>query len=277
MNDRDQGTGIRDQGSEGVKTDSCSPAPDREEKMRVILKARGLCKSHLNGSRELTVLKGLDLTVRKGEMVFVVGHSGVGKSTLLHLLGALDRPTAGEVRLDGMDIYRLKDKERARLRNEKIGFVFQFYHLLPGFSAWENVMMPMLIAVKSLPGRANRTQTGPSPGRRKSAVLKERAVNMLKEVGLGERLNHRPGQLSGGEGQRVAIARALINDPDIVLADEPTGNLDEANSRSIMQLIRRLNRRREQTVVIATHQEALAEKGDRLIRIINGKAVEEGR
>jgi len=243
--------------------------------MGVILKAEGLCKSHLNGSRELPVLQGLDLTVKKGEMVFVVGHSGVGKSTLLHLLGALDRPTAGTVHLDGMDVYRLKDKERAKLRNEKIGFVFQFYHLLPEFSAWENVMMPMLIAVNGLPGRANRTQTDPSQGRRKRVILKEKAVNMLKEVGLGERLGHRPGQLSGGEGQRVAIARALINDPDIVLADEPTGNLDAENSRSIMKLIRSLNEKRKQTVIIATHQEALAEKGDRLIRIVDGKAMEE--
>ena len=235
-------------------------------RVRTILEAKGLSKSYRNGTRELPVLEGLDLTVGKGEMVFVVGYSGVGKSTLLHLLGALDKPTAGEVRLDGVDIYRLKDNERAKLRNEKVGFVFQFYHLLPGFSAWENVMMPMLIAVDN-----------PSRVGRKTVALKKKAVRMLEEVGLGSRVNHRPNQLSGGEGQRVAVARALINDPDIVFADEPTGNLDVENSRSVMQLIRGLNEKRKQTFVIATHREELAGKGERLVRIVNGKALEEGR
>lgn len=232
--------------------------------MGEILKAKDLCKSYLEGGRELAVLKSINLEVNKGEIVFIVGHSGVGKSTLLHLLGALDKPTAGESYLNGVNLYRLKDRERAKLRNEKIGFVFQFYHLLPEFSTWENVMLPALIAINSL------SQAG-----RKIAVIKEKAVGMLKEVGLGERVNHRPGQLSGGEEQRVAIARALINEPEIVFADEPTGNLDAENSRLIMQLIRKLNERREQTFVIATHQEGLAEKGDRLIRIMEGKAIED--
>lgn len=231
--------------------------------MNEVLLVKGLYKSYLNGSRELPVLKGLDLTVRKGEIVFVIGHSGVGKSTLLHLLGALDKPTAGEVHLSGENLYQLKEQERAKLRNERIGFVFQFYHLLPEFFAWENVMMPALIAVK-----------GPSQASQRIGIIKEKAVRMLKEVGLGERVNHRPSQLSGGEEQRVAIARALINNPEIVFADEPTGNLDAENSRSIMELIRRLNERRKQTFVIATHQEGLAEKGDRLVRIVDGKAIE---
>lgn len=233
--------------------------------MRGILKAKGLCKSYWEGGRELAVLRDINLEVNKREMVFVLGHSGAGKSTLLHLLGALDKPTAGEVYLSGMSLYQLKEQERARLRNEKIGFVFQFYHLLPEFSAWENVLIPALVAIKG----SSRTGQG-------KAIIKEKAVTMLKEVGLGERMNHRPSRLSGGEEQRVAIARALINDPEIVFADEPTGNLDAENSRSIMQLIRSLNERRKQTFVIATHQEELAEKGDRLIRIVEGKTIEGG-
>jgi len=234
--------------------------------VREILKAKDICKSYFEAGRELTVLKGLNLEVNKGEIVFVVGHSGVGKSTLLHLLGALEKPTAGESYLNGVNLYKLKEQERAKLRNEKVGFVFQFYHLLPEFTAWENVMMPALITINN-PDRAGQ----------KTAVIKEKAIKMLEEVGLGERVNHRPSQLSGGEEQRVAIARALINDPEIVFADEPTGNLDTENSRSIMQLIRGLNRRRKQTFVIATHQEKLGESGDRMIRIVDGKAIEEGK
>ncbi len=231
-----------------------------------ILKAKNLYKSYFEGERELAVLRGINLEVDKGEIVFVMGTSGAGKSTLLHLLGALDKPAAGEVHLNGVNLYQLKERERARLRNEKVGFVFQFYYLLPEFSAWENVFMPGLIAVGS------RTRAG-----QRMAVIKEKALEMLREVGLGERGDHRPNQLSGGEEQRVAIARALINDPEIVFADEPTGNLDAENSRSIMQLIRKLNQERKQTFVIATHQEGLAEPGERLIRIVEGKVVEEGR
>jgi len=229
-----------------------------------ILEAKNLYKSYFEADRELVVLKDLNLEVNKGEIVFIVGHSGVGKSTLLHLLGALEKPTAGESYIKGVNLYCLKEQERAKLRNEKVGFVFQFYHLLPEFTAWENVMMPALIAVN------NSERAG-----RSTAVVKEKAIKLLEEVGLAERVNHRPSQLSGGEEQRVAIARALINDPEIVFADEPTGNLDAGNSRSIMQLIRELNRKRKQTFVIATHQEELVKSGDRLIRIVEGKAVEE--
>lgn len=232
--------------------------------MRKILEAKDLYKSYFEGGQELAVLRGINLEVDKGEMVFVMGPSGAGKSTLLHLLGALDKPTAGEVHLGGENLYQLKERERAKLRNEKVGFIFQFYYLLPEFSARENVLMPALIAAGS------RSRAGQG-----SAAIKEKAMGMLKEVGLGERVNHRPSQLSGGEEQRVAIARALINDPEIVFADEPTGNLDEENGRSIMQLIRRLNERKKQTFVIATHQEGLAEKGDRLVRIVEGKTTEE--
>lgn len=226
--------------------------------MSEILEAENLYKSYFDGGKELPVLRGLGLKIGRGEIAFVVGPSGAGKSTLLHLLGVLDRPTAGEVRLDGVDLHGLREKERARLRNLKIGFVFQFYHLLPEFSAWENVMMPALISNK---------------GQR--AKCKGRALELLKEIGLGDRVNHRPSQLSGGESQRVAIARALINEPEIVLADEPTGNLDSRSSHMIMELIRGLNEKRKQTFVIATHQEGLAQEGkEPVIRIVDGKAIE---
>ncbi len=227
--------------------------------MSEILEAKNLYKSYFDGGRELQVLRDLNLKINRGGITFMIGPSGVGKSTLLHLLGALDRPTAGEVRLDGVDLYGMSERERARLRSLKIGFVFQFYHLLPEFSAWENVMMPALISNK---------------GQR--AADKGRALGLLVEIGLRDRVNHRPSQLSGGESQRVAIARALINEPEIVLADEPTGNLDRGNSQVIMELIRELNEKRNQTFVIATHQEGLAQRGkDRLIRLANGEAIEE--
>ena len=227
--------------------------------MSEILEAKNLCKSYFDGGRELRVLRGVNLKINREEIAFVVGPSGAGKSTLLHLLGALDRPTAGEVRLDGVDLYGMREKERARLRSLKIGFVFQFYHLLPEFSAWENVLMPALIS--------NRGQRKRDKGR---------VLELLKEIGLGDRVHHRPSQLSGGESQRVAIARALINEPEIVLADEPTGNLDKGSSQVIMELIRELNEKRRATFVIATHQEGLAQKGkDRVIRLADGEATEE--
>lgn len=227
--------------------------------MSEILEAKNLCKSYFDEGRELRVLQGVNLKIKRGEIAFMVGPSGVGKSTLLHLLGALDRPTAGEVRLNGIDVYRLRERERARLRSLKIGFVFQFYHLLPEFSAWENVMIPALISNK---------------GQRKRD--KGRALELLEEIGLRDRVHHRPSQLSGGESQRVAIARALINEPEIVLADEPTGNLDKGSSQVIMELIRELNEKRRQTFVIATHQEGLVQRGkERVIRLANGEAIEE--
>ncbi|MCK4261719.1 ABC transporter ATP-binding protein [bacterium] len=227
--------------------------------MSEILGAKNLCKSYFDGGRELRVLRGVNLKINKGEIAFVVGPSGVGKSTLLHLLGALDRPTAGEVRLNGIDVYGMRERERARLRCLKIGFVFQFYHLLPEFSAWENVLMPALISNK---------------GQR--AAGKVRALELLVEIGLRDRVHHRPSQLSGGESQRVAIARALINEPELILADEPTGNLDEGSSQVIMELIRELNEKRRQTFVIATHQEGLAQEGkERVIQLADGEAIEE--
>ena len=203
----------------------------------------------------LPVLKGIDLQVRRNEMLAVTGASGVGKSTLLHILGGLDRPTSGEVRLDEIAISRLSEQELARLRNQKVGFVFQSHYLLDDFSALENAMIPMLLAGKSHP-----------EARRKAELL-------LADVGLTDRQSHRPKQLSGGEQQRVAVARALANEPGIVLADEPSGNLDTATGRMLHDLLFRLNKQNGTTFVIATHNRELADRCDREIRMADGRIV----
>jgi len=205
-----------------------------------------------NGS-VLEVLKGVTLEIEKGETIAIVGASGAGKSTLLHILGTLDRPTSGHVHYEQLDLSRLDDEALSRFRNRHIGFVFQFHHLLPEFSALENVAMPALIA-------------GEKP---KSAM--ELAEEMLQLTGLSERRNHKPPQLSGGEQQRVAVARALVNKPLAVLADEPTGNLDSANATIVHDLIRRLGREQGQTFVIVTHNERLAKQADRVVRIEDGR------
>ncbi len=199
------------------------------------------------------VLRGVWLHVAAGEMVAIVGPSGAGKSTLLHLLGGLDRPTRGTIRFQGRDIFQLGDEQLADFRNARIGFVFQFHHLLPEFSALENTMMPALIQ------------------RRSPQEAYQAARQLLVNVGLGDRLHHRPGELSGGEQQRVAVARALINRPDVVIADEPTGNLDRATGQAIQKLLRRLNEERGQTFVIATHDREFAAQMDRAISLVDGK------
>jgi len=196
------------------------------------------------------------MAVVAGEIISIVGASGVGKSTLLHLMGALDRPTDGTVLYEGQDIFQLTDRELARFRNRELGFVFQFHHLLPEFSAIENVMMPALIA-----------------GRSKEEA-RQTAADILKNVGLTGRERHRPGELSGGEQQRVAVARALVNDPKVVLADEPTGNLDRKTSEEVHDLLWKLNERMNQTFIIATHNEGLAQRSDRVIRLADGRAEE---
>jgi lipoprotein-releasing system ATP-binding protein len=222
----------------------------------IVLEGIEIHKSFQTGAETLHVLKGVNIGVRRGEIVSVVGASGVGKSTLLHILGALDRPTKGKVRLDSTDVFSLNDKKLAHFRNKTVGFVFQFHHLLPEFSALENVMMPQLIAGEEMD------------------AIREKTGQLLGEVGLGDRVNHKPGELSGGEQQRVAVARALVNDPQIVIADEPTGNLDKATGEELHNLIERLNQNKGQTFIIATHNQLLAQRAHRIIRLVDGKAMD---
>jgi lipoprotein-releasing system ATP-binding protein len=213
----------------------------------------GLTKSYPVGTSRLTVLRHLDLTVEGGEMIAVVGASGVGKSTLLHVLGGLDSVDAGTVRLGETELARLSPADLVAYRNQHVGFVFQFHHLLPEFSALENAEMPMRIA---------RQPAGPR---------RARARELLERVGLGERLAHRPGMLSGGEQQRVAIARALVMHPSLLLADEPTGDLDEHTAESLHELLREMHRERGLTSIIATHNPRLAAACDRVLRLHDGR------
>ncbi|HEU5039627.1 MAG TPA: ABC transporter ATP-binding protein [Gemmatimonadales bacterium] len=224
--------------------------------MSAILEARGLRKTYRGGDGSLIeVLGGVDLEVGRGEFVAIVGASGTGKSTLLYLLGALDTPTAGSVRLDGQTYGELTEARLAELRNRKIGFVFQFHHLLREFTALENVMMPLLIA-------------GGDP-----AAARSRAEELLAAVGLAGRMTHRPAALSGGEQQRAAVARALAADPLVVLADEPSGNLDAGNSERLHELFARLSREFETALVVVTHNRSLAGRADRVLSLEGGQLV----
>lgn len=216
-----------------------------------MIQARDIHKSF--GSLE--VLKGVDLTVNRGEILAIVGASGAGKSTLLQILGTLSRPTSGSVLFEGEDLFRLPDKALAKFRNRHIGFVFQFHQLLPEFTLLENVAMPALI------GGVKRSE----------AFVK--AGELIEYLGLKDRADHRPAQLSGGECQRAAVARALISDPDVVLADEPSGSLDSANRRELYDLFLKLRSERGQTFVIVTHDEALALRSDRIVRLADGQVL----
>ena len=223
-----------------------------------LLEASGIAKGYAVAGRPLVVLRDLDLRVDAGEMVAIVGASGVGKSTLLHVLGGLDRAEAGTVRIGESDVTALPDAARVAFRNQHVGFVFQFHHLLPEFTALENAEMPLRIA------------------RRPRAKSRARAADLLARVGLSERLDHRPGMLSGGEQQRVAVARALAMRPSILLADEPTGNLDEATAEALHGLLREMHRDFGLTSIIATHNPRLASACDRVLRLEAGRLVAVG-
>ncbi len=223
-----------------------------------LIECRDIRKIYRVGEVEVPVLKGVSLCVERGEMVAIMGASGSGKTTLMNILGCLDRPTSGQYRLDGRDVSRASADERARLRNRKIGFVFQNFNLLPRMSALENVMMPLSYSTETVSDHESR----------------RRAAAWLEKVGLGDRLSYEPSRLSGGQQQRVAIARALINRPSLLLADEPTGNLDSKTSEEVLQIFDTLNRDEGITVILVTHDPEVARHAGRVIRIRDGEIVD---
>jgi len=231
------------------------------ERGDIVLSARGVVKQFRSGDSELEILHGIDLDLRAGERLALMGPSGAGKSTLLHVLGLLERPTHGTVDLDGRDAWSLSTQERAHLRNHHIGFVFQFYHLLPELDAVENVMLPAMIAQSRRDFRVDRH----------AHIAK--ALDLLSNFGLAHRLDHRPAQLSGGERQRVALARALFLDPPLLIADEPTGNLDRDTGELVLELLFRAQQERNLSLLLVTHDERLAERCGRVLRLEAGRIV----
>ncbi len=227
--------------------------------MKELVEVRQLFKTYGTGAKRVEVLKGIDLAFLPGERAAIVGASGAGKTTLLHILGALDRPTSGKVFYEGRDIFALNERELALFRNREIGFVFQFHHLLPEFNALENTMMPCLI--RGMPAKEAAS----------------RAESILSLVGLKDRLPHKPGELSGGEQQRVAVARALVLEPKMLLADEPTGNLDTKIGEAVFDLLEEINRIQGVTLVVVTHNQKLAARMSRQIHLMDGKTAEEGQ
>lgn len=226
--------------------------------------ARDICREYKIGKTILHVLNGISLDVKESEILIILGASGAGKSTLLHILGMLDTPTSGSVSFKGENLSTVRQRDLAVKRNRVFGFVFQFYHLLPDFSALENVLMPRLIGQRFYKTKSKKENI-------------EKAIQLLERVGLGNRINHRPDELSGGEKQRVAIVRALINEPAVLLCDEPTGNLDTNSGRDIQELIWELNESIKQTVVIVTHDERFAKKAEHVVKIADGKIVNYAR
>jgi lipoprotein-releasing system ATP-binding protein len=224
-----------------------------------MIEVRNLKKSFFPPAGELHVLRGIDLSITEGEMVAIVGASGVGKSTLLHILGTLDRPTSGQVFYEGQDVFALNDISLASFRNISIGFVFQFHHLLPEFTALENVVMPGLILLSSQRSGVSYQE------------LQRKAEKLFDELGIYERKDHRTGELSGGEQQRVAVARALINDPKVVFADEPTGNLDTHTGEELFKLLLELNEKKGITFAIVTHNESLSRQCHRVLEMVDGR------
>ncbi len=221
----------------------------------IVIQALGLEKQFRSGTGWLDVLKGVSVDIERGSIVAIVGPSGAGKSTLLHLLGGLDRPTKGKVLLEGEEIVNYSDIDLAKTRNQKIGFLFQFHHLLPEFTAVENIGLPRRMMGESV------------------EKAHQRAQELLEQLGLGDRGHHRPGELSGGEQQRVALARALVNNPAVVLADEPTGNLDRQTGNQVLDIIWNLQKNKNQTFIIVTHDESIAQRATRRIHLIEGKIV----